>query len=247
MSTRLRLDPGLRPLLRALPGHRTRVRLAAAGIVLIGVVLLLAVLLALDPAAFRGIDDPAGLAAFRLGEEIPLVAAWARAWSFLVDGPRNAIIVGAASLLLVVGRAWPWAAFLVIVSQGGVLLSNLLKIAVARPRPEMTEQHAGQATMSFPSGHSFSGVVVWGTLALSSLYLVRRPWGPLVAAGFLAIGLLQPLARVVLARHWLTDTIGGQLLGLGWLLVGWSLFTWLLARGLSAREAEAEAEAEATP
>lgn len=233
---RILADP--RPLRRPLPGARTRARLAVAGGIAAGLGLLLAALVALAPDVVLRLDIPVGQAVRDIAVAHPLLAGWAATWSFLADGPRNVLIVAVVAVALVAGRAWPWAAFLVFVTQAGVLLSNVLKMGIGRTRPELVEQGAGQVTLSFPSGHSFAGLTVWGSLALLGLYLLPRPWGRGVAAVCLAVGLLQPLARLLLAKHWLTDTLGGQLLGLGWLLLCWAAFSTLLARPAPAADDE---------
>ncbi|MFO1539324.1 MAG: phosphatase PAP2 family protein [Chloroflexota bacterium] len=226
-------DP--RPPRRPLPGPRTRVRLAAAGGIVLGLGLLLAALVALAPEAVAALDVPAGRAFRDAALAHPLLAGWAEAWSFAADGPRNVLAVAVVAVALVRARAWPWAAFLVFTTQAGVLLSNILKLGIGRARPELVEQGAGQATLSFPSGHSFAGLTVWAGGAIVALYVLPRRWGRLAAAGCLAVGLLQPPARLLLGRHWLSDTAGGQLLGLGWLLLCWAVFCTLLVRqGLAA-------------
>ena len=229
----------LRALQREIPDGTTRARIASAGAVALiaGLVVALAVWQAADALAW--LDEPVGRGLFDAGVAHPVLVAWASAWSFVVDGPRNIAIVAIAADVLVLGRAWPWAVFLVLVTQSGVIGSNLLKLGIARPRPDLIAQAAGQTERSFPSGHAFAGVTVWGSLALAGLYLLPRPWGRAVAVGCLALGLLQPLARLILGRHWLTDTIGGQLLGAGWLLLGWSLFAWWLERRAARDEAAA--------
>jgi undecaprenyl-diphosphatase len=59
---------------------------------------------------------------------------------------------------------------------GGVLLSNALKFAFARPRPELVAPLARVFTSSFPSGHATLAAVTYLTLGalLASLHRSRR-------------------------------------------------------------------------
>jgi undecaprenyl-diphosphatase len=67
---------------------------------------------------------------------------------------------------------------------------------------------------SFPSGHVLAATVVWGCVPLVALAwgvargLVRMLWA--VAAVFVVV---VACSRVYLGVHWLTDVVGGALLG----------------------------------
>ncbi|CAB5068288.1 unannotated protein [freshwater metagenome] len=52
------------------------------------------------------------------------------------------------------------------------------------------------------------------------------------------VGVLVGPSRVILARHWGTDVLGGWLLATGWLLLVWAAFLWLFQERLSAERAE---------
>lgn len=95
----------------------------------------------------------------------------------------------------------------------GVLISELTKLLVARPRP--ADPLFSAAGFSFPSGHSM------GAAALAcSLLLVVLGWhGASRAAirwawfGAAAWTVLMMWSRLALHVHWLTDTIAGAVLG----------------------------------
>ena len=70
---------------------------------------------------------------------------------------------------------------------------------------------------SFPSGHAFGSIVAVGALLLAGLPTVRPAWRkPLIALG-LAVVVLVGYARVGLGVHYVSDVVGGWLIGIAWL------------------------------
>lgn len=100
---------------------------------------------------------------------------------------------------------------------GGLLLEvsvfALSATLVGRDRPPV-EQLDGAPTQSFPSGHIAAATVFYGGLAVVIFMRTRRS-GPRAVA--LAVGLLMPIfvatARLYLGMHYLTDAIGGVVIG----------------------------------
>ncbi|MBH1965833.1 MAG: phosphatase PAP2 family protein [Comamonadaceae bacterium] len=92
------------------------------------------------------------------------------------------------------------------------LMIRILKAFIGRARPlESTE--AAFAGMSFPSGHTAGALMVLGLLVwLLQDWAVpsRRAWWSLLG-GFLIVGIAA--SRVILQAHFLTDVLGGLLLG----------------------------------
>ena len=93
------------------------------------------------------------------------------------------------------------------------LLNRILKIIVARPRPEVLKivQEKGY---SFPSGHSMVSTGFYGLL----IYLIyknvenKKIKYPLIVALSILI-LLIGISRVYLGAHYATDVIGGWIIG----------------------------------
>ncbi|WP_291551822.1 phosphatase PAP2 family protein [Bosea sp. (in: a-proteobacteria)] len=130
----------------------------------------------------------------------------------------------AAALALWLCGHRPLAIGLVISVLSALVVSNGLKIAIGRDRPDIVTHEALTFTASFPSGHAFLSTVtmlsIAGFIGLSSkradiarLCLVLA-WVMIVLIG---------LSRLYLGVHWPTDVLGGWLLGVAWasLVTAW--------------------------
>lgn len=80
---------------------------------------------------------------------------------------------------------------------------------------------------SFPSGHSATAMLLYGLLAY---WLIRgqRHRGRKIVIGMAAISLILIVgfSRIYLGVHFLSDVVGGYLLGICWLIVGIVLTEW---------------------
>jgi membrane-associated phospholipid phosphatase len=119
------------------------------------------------------------------------------------------------------------AVFVVIVMGGAAVLEAVTKVAVARHRPVFAQAVASAAGKSFPSGHALGAVVAFGLLVL----LVSRRLVLVTAVVGACAVLLVSYSRLALGVHYLSDVVGGWLLGAAWLL----LADWLLADRLLSR------------
>lgn len=128
--------------------------------------------------------------------------------------------IGAALLLILLKR--PWAAlFFVVASAASAGVVQLLKELFGRARPE--EIIVATDTGSFPSGH----VANAATIAVVVGVIVPRVWVWALGAAYT---LLMGLSRTYLGAHWVTDTIGGALVGGGVALLIWAAFAYPLER-----------------
>lgn len=120
-----------------------------------------------------------------------------------------AVPIGGTVALLLLRRRWSAVFFLAaeIVSAG---LVQVLKHVFGRARPEdiliITDYG------SFPSGHTANAA----TLAAAAVVLFPRLWVVIVGAAWIV---LMAFSRTVLHAHWLSDTLGGALIGVGAVLV----------------------------
>lgn len=162
-----------------------------------------------------------------IGDASPLVHGLAQAVSWLGDEQRTVPIVAFVAMSLLLSRRPLWAGYLVAVTLGGVAISSATKQAVGRPRPPLVQQPVGEELLSFPSGHTFAGVTVWGSVAIIALVVLPPRWRAFVAVVAAAIGLLQAPSRLVLGRHWPTDVVGSWLIAGAWLLLCLVAVTWV--------------------
>jgi undecaprenyl-diphosphatase len=98
------------------------------------------------------------------------------------------------------------------------LLNTVIKAVFKRPRPSFEDPLATGHGTSFPSGHAQAAVVGVGLILLVLAPRVTR-WvrAVLVLLGS-AFVLLIGLARITLGVHYLSDVVGGYLLGAAFLL-----------------------------
>jgi undecaprenyl-diphosphatase len=101
-----------------------------------------------------------------------------------------------------------------------VVVVQTLKQVVGRPRPVDILVHADVG--SFPSGHSANAAVMAATLVV----LFRRLWVLVAGAAYTAA---MMFTRTYVGAHWISDTLGGLLVGAGIAVVVWAL----LARRLN--------------
>ena len=170
-------------------------------------------------------------------------------FSYFMDGLGGGIVgvfvvpIAVALILLIARR--PWAALYFVaasaVSAGAV---QLLKNLFGRARPEdiIVLSDFG----SFPSGHVANAATIAVTIGIIAPYT----WVWVLGAAYT---LLMAASRTYLGAHWISDTIGGILVGVAGALLMWAAFAAPLERErlkrlaeVSARNAE-RAQAHVTP
>ena len=113
---------------------------------------------------------------------------------------------------------------IVFVSGEAIVLT--LKWAFSRARP--SAPGVLQDHFSFPSGHAFNAVLLYGAVLLVSWSRWERSWTRWTAA-LVAGGLMLTIgwSRLVLRVHYPTDVLGGVVLGAAWIaLFRASLYRW---------------------
>jgi membrane-associated phospholipid phosphatase len=181
-----------------------------AGIVLLGVVAVMALAMPTEPL---GVDQRWSEA--MLDIRTPFLTHVALVFNWLGRGLGWALSLAAVAIVLSARRRWAALLAFGVTEALTTLSSTLLKILVGRPRPPDGLVHP--VGSSFPSGHAaYAGATC---VALVLLFTVpgprRRWWWALAAVGILGMS----WSRTYLQVHWLSDVIGGSLLGVGIALV----------------------------
>jgi len=148
------------------------------------------------------------------------------------------VVLAVGGFLVMTRKGFAALTVLVAVSSG-VLLSQTMKWAYARPRPELVPHGAEVYTASFPSGHSMMSAIVYLTLGA---LLARTQSAQAAKIYILSIAvfltLLVGVSRVYLGVHWPTDVLAGWALGGVWALACWMVMAWLQERGQVERETQ---------
>lgn len=124
------------------------------------------------------------------------------------------------------------ATFVLASVAGGSLLSTILKLIIARPRPTVVPHLVEVSSASFPSGHAMLSAVVYLTLGA----LLSRVEGPprvkiYVLSVAILLTFLVGVSRVYLGVHWPTDVLAGWCAGAAWATLCWRIALALQRRG----------------
>lgn len=108
---------------------------------------------------------------------------------------------------------------LVINLLGITIINNLIKVIIARPRPEINKL-VTETGYSFPSGHSITSMVFYGYLVyLTYKYINNKKIKiPLIIFLILLIPAIG-LSRIYLGVHYASDVLCGFLLGTIYLIL----------------------------
>lgn len=113
---------------------------------------------------------------------------------------------------------------LVISLVGSELAMYLIKLGIHRPRPGESVAYYLEKTYSFPSGHATISMAFYGFLIYFLMRIegkLRLSYGVSVLLGLLIF--LIGFSRIYLGVHYLSDVLGGYLVGGMWLLLAISL------------------------
>lgn len=214
---------------RSVPERSTALPFAIAGVALLALGLGLLAAVFADEPGMNARDLVFNTWLRDLAVSVPALEQAGAVVSWFADGERNVWTAPIVIVTLLIFRRWRWALFFLLASQGGFLLSNVIKRLIARERPPFLDFSPEQLYMSFPSGHTFAGITVWVSLAIVVFFVLPRPWSTVLGWVCVAIGVMEGPSRLLLGKHWLTDVLGAWLLAGGWLMVSWAVFVYFIA------------------
>ena len=132
------------------------------------------------------------------------------------------LVTALSVLYLLLIRKRVTGLFLLASVLGGWMISNALKLGVARPRPDLVPHLVEVHDLSFPSGHAMLSAVTYLTLGL---LLARMQTSRAARYYFVAVAVLLTLlvgmSRVYLGVHFPTDVLGGWSAGAAWACLCW--------------------------
>ena len=172
--------------------------------------------------------DRAGLLYWRGADLLPRVPAWAiiAVRDFTALGSvtlRNILALAILAALVNLGLRREAFRFTGVVAIAW-LSEWLIKIAVARPRPEIVPHLMQASGASFPSGHSLNSAAIYISAALAFATLSPKPSRRMAVIGAaLALSALIAVSRVWLGVHYPTDAAAGWLGGAAWAFLAASI------------------------
>lgn len=183
---------------------------------LVAVVMLLGVLLTAFPA-LDGLDQwwHGVIGEVRTSATVTFAHIMDRVGGGVIGVFVVPVLIGAVLWWL---RGWRAAVFAVAIFAVSALLVQIAKHLFGRARPEdlmVVTDHG-----SFPSGHTANAA----TIAIVITLIFPRLITALLAVAWV---LLMAFSRTVVSAHWLTDTLGGAMLGIAaGLLMAAALLPW---------------------
>lgn len=142
------------------------------------------------------------------------------------------IVASLAIIASVILSLWKKKTYLIpfwISIAGSELFIFFGKLAFHRSRPEIA--FYTENTFSFPSGHSTIAVAFYGFLTYI-MFRETKKWKHKINTVFCGIILIFAigLSRLYLGVHFLSDVLGGYLLGAFWLVASIAISEWLRRR-----------------
>jgi undecaprenyl-diphosphatase len=132
----------------------------------------------------------------------------------LGDSFVNICLSGAVLIVLFVKRCYRTAGFWALTMLGGLLGVQLLKWTIHLPRPVAI--YHGASVYGFPSGHTTMSVILYGFLAILLARGLAGEWRWVLFSSAIGVSFVIGTSRLYLGAHWLSDVLGGLLIGTSW-------------------------------
>lgn len=235
-----RLDPAAR--------YGLRLTLFVSSVSLVAIPFAYLVVAVTSDAAVVAFDKKVAEALFAVKEGVPGLTAALNAVSLLGAPMWFWFLIGGTAIYIWRRHHRRLVAFLLSSTIGGSLVNTAVKLAIDRPRPNYSDPAAitFQSGKSFPSGHTMSSTIAYGALLLIFLPLIPRKYRPWSIAGVVGLVTLIGVSRLGLGLHYVSDVVGGFILGVAWLSASTAAFSiWRVERGKQPVDVMAGVEPEA--
>ncbi|MCU1658169.1 MAG: putative rane protein [Pseudonocardiales bacterium] len=137
-----------------------------------------------------------------------------------VGGPTTwRVLAAVAAAALLVRRQWRLAVLIAVTMVGAAILSGVTKSLVHRARPVVPMPVAHVGGGSFPSGHALTSFVAVGLAVVLLVPVLSAAWRVVLIVVGAVVVLAVGFSRLILGVHYVTDVLGGWLIGGLWLAV----------------------------
>jgi membrane-associated phospholipid phosphatase len=149
---------------------------------------------------------------------------WNTGWSTASDVGVYSLIGGAAIVLAIDESPWPALNDAVVIAESALMatgFSAVLGLAAGRPRPflygtkaPLDERNSASGGLSFTSSHASVSFALVMSMFMTEQRLHPGEAFPYIVLGAgLAVASFVATARVMAGRHFITDAIGGAVIG----------------------------------
>lgn len=129
-----------------------------------------------------------------------------------------AIVALIGGIILIILKKWHQLIVWITTFLGNVVLSESIKLLVARTRPPLPHL-VNVLSLSFPSGHAMNSLVGYG---ITAYYLSNhsrlQAYKPLIIILWIFLFISIGFSRLYLGVHYLSDVIAGYAIGAVWLI-----------------------------
>jgi len=130
-----------------------------------------------------------------------------------VGSPTGMVVLALVATAVSVKRSSPRPWLPIVIAIVADVVQSQLKPVFGRDRPPIATRLVNEASFAFPSGHAAMAMTVLGTIAVLAPSLLGRRRVRGVRVVLVVAALLVGGSRLYLGVHWMSDVLGGALLG----------------------------------